>query len=150
MFFSEFPWAPPLVSIRQGPGGGSFPTVKESTSSPIRKKSISRFVGLSEFRSGLADGSGSRFWFRRSRNPPRGVREECFFLSSHGRRFPCCGVPKFLGTNGRPLSLPFPVRKGKGRAKRAPGPPKSPTFGFWACRPCGAGEAAAEIPFVRG
>ena len=62
---------------------------EESTSSPIRKKSISRFVGLSEFRSGLADGSGSRFWFRRSRNPPRGVREECFFLSSHGRRRWC-------------------------------------------------------------
>ena len=39
-------------------------------------KSISGFVGLSECRSGFADGSGSRFWFRPSKNPPRGVSKQ--------------------------------------------------------------------------
>ena len=43
---------------------------------PVRRKSISRFVGLSECRSGFADGSGSRFWFRPSKNPPRGVSKQ--------------------------------------------------------------------------
>ena len=71
------------MSIRQGSAGGCFPPI---VLEPITKKSISRFVGLSEFRSGLADGSGSRFWFRASKNPPRGVSKEVpFEIPKFGR-----------------------------------------------------------------